>query len=94
MKEKYIFLKDCLSRNFLILEIIPIDFDILFLMYVICAAFTLNGIFVNIHCYVVTMFYSCSMKHHIVSFFKLIVNLFAFNQMCTFSNSLFKTSQI
>ena len=31
------FLKVCLSRNFLILEIIPIDFDILFLMYVICA---------------------------------------------------------
>ena len=37
MKEKYIFLKLCLSRNFIILEIIPIDFDILFLMYVICA---------------------------------------------------------
>ena len=37
MKEKYIFLKVCLSRNFIILDIIPIDFDILFFMYVICA---------------------------------------------------------
>ena len=37
MKEKYIFLKVCLSKNFIILEIIPINFDILFLMYVICA---------------------------------------------------------
>ena len=41
-----------------------------------------------------TMFYSFSMKNHIESFFTLIVNMFAFNQTFTFSNSLLKTSQI
>ena len=38
MIKKYAFLKVCLLRNVLISYIIPIDFDILFLMYIICPA--------------------------------------------------------
>ena len=84
MKEK-VHISQSLFVKFLEIIPIPIDFDILFLMYVICAdQFSLLSMIMprnlvlllrsigfllpNIHCYVVIMFYSCSMKHHIVSF--------------------------
>ena len=40
------------------------------------------------------MYYSCSMKHPIVSFLRIIVNLLALSHILTFSNSVFKIIDI
>ena len=81
-----------LSKRFCILLIIFIDFEILFLIYNMCqfnlCVFFCISFWAAINDdKLVIIFDSCMMKHHIISFFLLIVNLLACSHKSTRFNS-------